>query len=66
MILQRPLWIEKPRTTVDGHDFYACAAAGAIFQPGHQQVTPATAVFQDIASELGGDRCNHRNVGGPE
>jgi len=59
MILEGRLAVVEARALVDGLDLDTSAAPGGIFKPGHQQVTPPAAVFEDIAPEFRGDGRYH-------
>ncbi len=49
MILEGGLDIAEARSVVDGLNLDTSSTAGCIVKPGHQQVTPAAAVFEDVA-----------------
>ena len=60
MIPEGCLAVVEARALVDGLDLDTSAAPGRIFKPGHKQVTPPAAVFEDVAPEFRGDGCYHR------
>ena len=64
VIFKRVLRIEKARAVVDSLHFDARAATCTIIEPGHQQMTAAPAIFQNIASELRYDGRDHGHLCG--
>jgi hypothetical protein len=59
MILEGRLGVVEARAIVHRLDLDASTPMGAILNPGHHQVTAATAVFEDIAPEFRGDSRYH-------
>ena len=57
--------MSKKPGRIDRFDLHA-GAASRIFKPGHQQVTPAAAVFEDVASEFRGDGRDHNHLRCPK
>ena len=66
MIFEGRLDIAQARALVDRLDLDTSATARVIFKPSHQQVAPATAVFEDVASQLRGDGRYHGHLRCPK
>jgi hypothetical protein len=66
MIPEGRLGVVEARALVDGLDLDTSAAPGGIFKPGHQQMTPAAAIFEDVAPEFRGNGRYHGHFRNPE
>jgi hypothetical protein len=58
VVLKRRIDVQEAWALVDSLDLDT-TATGDIFQPGHQQVAPPAAIFEDVASEFRGDGRDH-------
>src|SRR2546426_4943705 len=52
-ILDSGLYIDEPRTVVDRLDLDGAVATHIVFDPAHEQVAPAAAIFENVASKFG-------------